>query len=155
MQTTRIPERYPLTTVYYRQLLGCPADKDIIWCYRVAEPGMFNGSLGFSLVGTFESYPTLGPLVINDQDSEESFTFYDHPKVLIFRKSPNYNPAQVQAVLGSVDLSNVIQLNPAQANRYKSLMLPADQLAAQQAGGTWSDCSTAMQSLTSILPWAL
>lgn len=139
MQTTRIPERYPLTTVYYRQLLGCPADKDIIWCYRVAEPGKFKGSLGFSLVATFESYPTLGPLVINDQDSEESFTFYDHPKVLIFKKGPDYNPTQVQAVLGSVDLSNVIQLNPAQANRYKSLMLPADQLAAQQAGGTWSD----------------
>ncbi len=48
MQTTRLPERYPLTTAYYRQLLGCPADKDIIWCYRVAEPGMFNGNLGFS-----------------------------------------------------------------------------------------------------------
>jgi YYY domain-containing protein len=139
MQTTRIPERYPLTTEYYRQLLGCPADKDIIWCYRVAEPGMFKGNLGFDLVATFESYPTIGPLVINDQNSEESFTFYDHPKVLIFRKSPNYNPAQVQAVLGAVDLGNVVQLTPGQADHYKSLMLPADQLAAQQAGGTWSD----------------
>ncbi len=139
MQTTRLPERYPLTTTYYRQLLGCPADKDIIWCYRVARPGMFKGSLGFDLAATFESYPTIGPLVINDQNSEESFTFYDHPKVLIFRKSPDYNPAQVQAILGAVDLSNVVQLTPGQADRYKSLMLPADQLAAQQAGGTWSD----------------
>ena len=139
MQTTRLPERYPLTTAYYRQLLGCPADKDIIWCYEVAKPGMFKGSLGFSLIATFNSYPTLGLLVINDQNSEESFTFYDHPKVLIFRKGPDYNPAHVQAVLGSVDLSNVIQLTPGQANQYKSLMLPADQLAAQQAGGTWSD----------------
>jgi YYY domain-containing protein len=139
MQTTRLPERYPLTTAYYRQLLGCPADKDIIWCYRVAEPGMFKGSLGFDLVATFESYPTIGPLVINDQNSEESFTFYDHPKVLIFRKSPNYKSAQVQAVLGAVDLSNVVQLTPGQADHYKSLMLSTDQLATQQAGGTWSD----------------
>ncbi|HEY5158162.1 MAG TPA: glycosyltransferase family 39 protein, partial [Anaerolineales bacterium] len=139
MQTTRLPERYPLTTAYYRQLLGCPAEKNIIWCYQVAEPGMFQGSLGFDLVGTFESYPTLGPLVINDQNSEESFTFYDHPKVLIFRKNPNYNPAQVAALLGAVDLSNVVQLTPGQADNYKSLMLPANQLAAQQAGGTWSD----------------
>ena len=69
MQTTRLPERYPLTTAYYRQLLGCPADKDIIWCYRVAEPGMFKGNLGFDLVATFEDYPTIGPLVINDQNS--------------------------------------------------------------------------------------
>jgi YYY domain-containing protein len=139
MQTTRIPERYPLTSAYYRQLLGCPADKDIIWCYRVAEPGMFKGNLGFDLVATFEDYPTIGPLVINDQNSEESFTFYDHPKVLIFRKDPNYNLVQVKALLGAVDLSNVVQLTPGQADHYKSLMLPAAQLATQQAGGTWSD----------------
>ncbi len=139
MQTTRLPERYPLTTAYYRQLLGCPADKDIIWCYRVAKPGMFKGSLGFDLVATFESYPTIGPLVINDQNSEESFTFYDHPKVLIFRKDPDFKPSQVQDALGTVDLGNVIQLSPGQADHYKSLMLPAAQLATQQAGGTWSD----------------
>ncbi len=139
MQITRLPERYPLTTEYYRQLLGCPVDKDILWCYRVAEPGMFQGKLGFDLVATFESYPTIGPLVINDQNTEESFTFYDHPKVMIFRKSPNYNPALVQAALGNVDLSNVVQLTPGQADNYKSLMLPASQLASQQAGGTWSD----------------
>ena len=59
--------------------------------------------------------------------------------MLIFRKDPNYNPAQVQAVLGAVDLSNVVQLTPGQADHYKSLMLPAAQLATQQAGGTWSD----------------
>ncbi len=138
-QITRIPERYPLTTEYYRQLIGCPADKDIIWCYRVAEPGMFHGNLGFDLVATFESYPSIGPLVINDQSAEEAFTFYDHPKVLIFKKNANYDPAKVQSVLGKVDYSRAIHLTPGQADTYKSLMLPAEQLAVQQAGGTWSD----------------
>jgi YYY domain-containing protein len=138
-QITRIPERYPLTTVYYRELLGCPEDKDIIWCYEHAEPGMFHGSLGFDLVKTFEDYPTIGPLVINDQSAEEAFTFYDHPKVLVFKKSADYSPAKVQAVLGSVDTSNAIHLTPGQADKYKSLTLPAETLAAQQAGGTWSD----------------
>jgi len=137
-QITRIPERYPLTTVYYRDLLGCPPDKDIIWCYRVAEPGMFHGSLGFNLAATFEDYPTLGPLVINDQGAEEAFTFYDHPKVLIFQKAADYDPAKVSSLLGAVDLSNVVHLTPGQANTYKSLTLPADRLAAQQEGGTWS-----------------
>jgi hypothetical protein len=98
-QITRVPERYPLTTIYYRELLGCPPDRDIIWCYRVAEPGTFTGRLGFDLVKTFESYPTLGPLVINDQAAEEAFTFYDHPKVLIFQKRPDFDLAQVRAVL--------------------------------------------------------
>ena len=138
-QITRLPERYPLTTEYYRQLIGCPADKDIIWCYRVAEPGMFQGNLGFDLVATFESYPTIGPLVINDQSAEEAFTFYDHPKVFIFKKNADYTPTIVQAVLGKVDYSNAIHLTPGQADTYKSLLLPADQLAVQQAGGTWSD----------------
>lgn len=138
-QITRIPERYPLTTEYYRQLIGCPADKNIIWCYRVAEPGMFHGSLGFDLAATFESYPTIGPLVINDQSAEEAFTFYDHPKVLIFKKNAGYTPANVQNVLGKVDYSSAIHLTPGQADSYKNLMLPTDQLAVQQAGGTWSD----------------
>ncbi len=151
-QITRLPERYPLTTEYYRQLVGCPADKNIIWCYRVAEPGMFHGNLGFDLVATFESYPTIGPLVINDQTAEEAFTFYDHPKVLIFKKNADYTPAIVQTILGKVDYSHAIHLTPGQADTYKSLMLPADQLAVQQAGGTWSDLfRSRMPSITVIL----
>ena len=31
--TTRIPERYPLTTEYYRHLIGCPLDQTIEACY--------------------------------------------------------------------------------------------------------------------------
>jgi YYY domain-containing protein len=138
-QIVRLPERYPLTTVYYRELLGCPPEKDIIWCYNVAEPGMFKGNLGFGLVATFESYPTLGPLVINDQFAEEAFTIYDHVKVFIFQKNADYDPAKVAAILGAVDLSHVIHLLPGQAASYKDLMLPGDQLAVQQAGGTWTD----------------
>jgi hypothetical protein len=138
-QITRLPERYPLTTEYYRQLIGCPAEKDIIWCYRVAEPDMFHGNLGFDLVATFTSYPTIGSLAINDQAAEEAFTFYDHPKVFIFQKNADYNPAIVKSVLGKVDYSHAIHLTPGQADTYKSLMLPADQLAVQQAGGTWAE----------------
>ncbi len=140
-QTTRIPERYPLITLYYRELIGCPPGEDILECYRVAEPGMYEGRLGFDLVETFTSYPTLGPLVINDGAAEEAFTFYDHPKVLIFRKNANYDAAKVAAILGTVDLAKVVHLAPKDAASYqppKSLMLPADRLARQQAGGTWS-----------------
>jgi YYY domain-containing protein len=137
-QITRLPERYPLTTVYYRELLGCPYDQDIVHCYYVAEPGMFKGSLGFELVATFEDYPTLGPITINDQYAEEAFTFYDHPKVFIFKKTADYNQFRVQAILGAVDLTHVVQLTPRVAGTYKSLMLPEDKLAVQQSGGTWS-----------------
>lgn len=140
---TRIPERYPLTTAYYRALVGCPADKDVIWCYNVARPGMFQGHLGYKLVAVFESFPTIDiPGVlhwqVNDQFAEEAFTVYDHPKVLIFQKQPDFSTAQVQSILGSVDLTNVVHLTPKQASSYKSLMLSTSAWAEQQAGGTWS-----------------
>ena len=58
--TTRVPERYPLTTAYYRDLLGCPADKEVIWCYNVAAPGMFEGQLGYDLVEVVHLLPQPG-----------------------------------------------------------------------------------------------
>ena len=134
-----MPERYPLTSYYYRELIGCPEDKDIIWCYRVARPGQFKGRLGYDLAAVFDSYPTLGPVVINDQAAEEAFTFYDHPKVMIFKKNKNFNITEVQSVLGSVDLTKAIHLLPREFSSYSSLLLPADKLAEQRAGGTWSD----------------
>ncbi len=143
---TRVPERYPLSTEYYRLLVGCPEDKDIIWCYNVARPGMFEGQLGYELTAVFESYPTLEipglfKWEFNDQFAEEAFTVYDHPKVLIFEKSADFDAAEVQALLGAVDLTHVVHLTPRAANSYqfKDLLLPPDRLAQQQAGGTWSD----------------
>ncbi|HEX8992542.1 MAG TPA: DUF2298 domain-containing protein, partial [Anaerolineales bacterium] len=140
---TRIPERFPLTTAYYRLLIGCPADKDVIWCYNVAKPGMFQGQLGYKLVAVFESFPGLDiPGVLhwqaNDQFAEEAFTVYDHPKVLIFQKQPDFSADRVRALLGAVDLTNVVHLTPNQANSYKSMILSPQALAQQQAGGTWS-----------------
>ena len=137
-QITRLPERYPLTTLYYRELIGCPDDKDIIWCYRVAQPDQFEGRLGFDLVEVFETYPTLGPIVVNDQAAEEAFTFYDHPKVLIFKKSANFNSAQVRSILSTVDLTKVVRLTPPQFDDYSNLLLPPERLTSQRAGGTWS-----------------
>jgi YYY domain-containing protein len=140
-QITRLPERYPLTTLYYQELLGCPEGADIIKCYREAEVGDYEGRLGFELVQVFTNYPTLGPLVINDQAAEEAFTFYDHPKVMIFKKTDSYNSAQVLKTLSTVDLTKVIHLLPKEAGSYvyKDLMLPEDRLAQQRAGGTWSE----------------
>ena len=78
---------------------GLPERADSIeYCYRVAEPGIFQGNLGYDLVQVFTSEPTIGPISLNDQFAEEAFTVYDHPKVLIFKKSPSYNPSQGQAI---------------------------------------------------------
>ena len=148
--TTRVPERYLLTTAYYRNLLGCPEGEDIEWCYSVAEPGMFEGSLGFDLIETFTSHPNIGPFEINSQFAEEAFTVYDHPKVLIFKKSDAYDPMQMRVVLRSVDLSKVVYFTPGEASNYQgpnpetlndpryNLMLPEERLEEQRGSGTWS-----------------
>ncbi len=151
-QITRLPERYPLTTLYYRELIGCPIGENIIRCYHEAQPGMYEGRLGFDLVAVFETFPKIGNFEINDQYAEEAFTFYDHPKVLIFKKNGNYHTAQAQSVLSTVDLTKVARLTPRQFSDYKSLMLPADKLAQQRAGGTWSELFDYNSALNSN-PW--
>jgi YYY domain-containing protein len=137
--TTRVQERYPLTTEYYRALSGCPADQSIVWCYSVVQPGMWNGQLGFTLVKTFQSEPALGSWTFNSQFAEEAFTVYDHPKVLIFKKDPTYSTQKVEDLLGAVDLSKVIHVTPRKAGVPGNLMLPSELWAQQQEGGTWAD----------------
>jgi len=137
---TRIPERYPLVGAYYRNLIGCPDEKTIFDCYATGKPGDFQGKLGYELVKTFDSNPRIGPMEFNTQYAEEAFTVYDHPKVLIFKKTDQYDPAKVRAILGVIDLSKVIGLTPKTASVYKgNLTLAGVSLAIQQAGGTWSD----------------
>ena len=142
-QITRLPERYPLTTMYYRELMGCPIGSDIISCYHEAKPGDYESRLGFDLVAVFETFPKLnlpliGEVQINDQYAEEAFTFYDHPKVFIFKKNADFDSEQVRSVLNTVDLTKVVRLTPRQFSDYSSLLLPSNRLASQRAGGTWS-----------------
>jgi len=51
---------------------------------------LFNGELGYKKVAEFAAYPQLSiftfQLSINDSSADESFTVYDHPKVIIFEK---------------------------------------------------------------------
>jgi len=137
--TTRVPERYPLTIAYYRALMGCPPERTVVWCYSVAQPGMFKGLVGFDLVQVFQSDPNLGDWKFNTQFAEEAFTVYDHPKVLIFKKRADYAPEQPRSILGTVDLSKVMQVTPRKAGVPGNLMLPSDRLAQQRDGGTWSE----------------
>lgn len=138
----RLGAIYPISSAYYRALIGCPADRSVEWCYNVAEPGMFQGQLGFELIRTFDSNPRVGPIQINDQPSEEAFTVYDHPKVFIFAKTADFDVAKVEAILAPLPLGQPLEAvkNPTgdvQTDTTKSLLLPPDRLSDQQNGGTW------------------
>ncbi len=61
-------------------------------CYReTAEyyKNLFSGKLRFEKVAEFAIYPKIPftNIDINDQNADESFTVYDHPKVMIFKKN--------------------------------------------------------------------
>lgn len=71
-----VPERYPKTTEFYRRLFS-----------NELRPPSSQGT--FKKVAEITSYPSLFGIEINDDPSEEAFTVYDHPKVLIFKKTKN------------------------------------------------------------------
>jgi YYY domain-containing protein len=140
----RLPWRYPMTMDYYEAMLG--------------------GELGWELVADFNSFPRIGPFIFNTQEmpqtlarspntqgtpagiempyptAEEAFSVYDHPRVLIFRKTPAYSRVLAERILGTQELSRVIRQTPLNSvNAPHGLLLDAKTLAAQQAGGTWSE----------------
>ena len=137
--TTQIPERYPLTTLFYKELIGCQSD-DVQWCYRVAKPGTFQGSLGFELIKTFQVNPSIFSFEFNSQFAEEAFTVYDHPKVFIFRKTEQFEINSVIEKFSTIDLNQVLNLSPKESEkRVGNLMLNDEQVALQKQSGTWSE----------------
>lgn len=76
---TRLTTQYPLTSTYYKDL--------------------FAGKLGYQQIAEFSSYPHLGPLVVNDDGSEETFQVYDHPKVLVFKNTQHFPATQIMHIL--------------------------------------------------------
>jgi len=75
----RLAKRYPITNKAYNLL--------------------FEGKLGYELVNTTTSYPNLLGWQINDDKSDESFTVYDHPKVLIFKNFGEFSKDTYNSLL--------------------------------------------------------
>jgi uncharacterized membrane protein len=153
---TRMPMRWPMSEVYYAAL--------------------FDGRLGFELVKTFESYPELGPFEVPDQilptnralsekwrdllndhwEAEEAYHVYDHPAVLLFKKTDAYTAANTRAILNSVSRRPASQANlgyvvdPQPIGQFSwgakqvsaaptMLMFPDYKWDIQREGGTWAD----------------
>jgi Dolichyl-phosphate-mannose-protein mannosyltransferase len=86
-----VPEKFPITTRFYRELLaGRPVT--IPHYAKVANSTSYHylgtETFWYKPLATFTSYPSLSylgiPIDFPDDWSEEAFTVYDHPKVLIF-----------------------------------------------------------------------
>ncbi|HWQ46017.1 MAG TPA: DUF2298 domain-containing protein [Longilinea sp.] len=133
----RLDSDYPLSVAFYRALLGCPSDQEITYCYSVAQPGTYSGLLGFELVYVNQSNPSIGSFEINTQFAEEAFTVYDHPKVLIFRRTADFDPQQVLALLSPYLSASAY--GDANTGPSSTLLIPSDRAEEQASGGTWSE----------------
>ncbi|MGH9317719.1 MAG: glycosyltransferase family 39 protein [Thermoanaerobaculia bacterium] len=64
---TRAPKKFPLTVRYFERL--------------------FAGDLGYTLIQDIASRPALLGIQVPDELADESFSVYDHPKILVFRNT--------------------------------------------------------------------
>lgn len=137
--TQRLPYRYPALMRYYHYL--------------------FNGELGFELVAEITSYPRVLGFAIPDQVAEEAFSVYDHPRVLIFRKTADYSRERAEALITSdVTWGEVYRLPVSVADRTATaLRLTEGQWPAYRAAGTWSSLFDRTSLVNSVAPlvWLL
>ena len=108
---TQLPEQYPLTTLFYKALIGCDSE-DVQYCYRVAQPGMYTGQLGYELEAVYQSNPEIFGIEFNSQFAEEAFTVYDHPKVMVFKKTADFDLTTAVDMLYRVDLDKIQAMTP-------------------------------------------
>ncbi len=140
----RIPERYPTSAAYYDLL--------------------FTGALGYELVDLQTSYPDLlgvsfvddtfrrpgvskpdvldasGPsgMTLGLGFADESFTVYDHPKVMVLENRARYDADTIQRAIeeaGPYPVNGESSVAP----RTVGLMLSPEAAEAQRRGGSWSD----------------
>ncbi|NLS76614.1 MAG: tetratricopeptide repeat protein [Chloroflexi bacterium] len=78
----RLPWRYPVELKYYELL--------------------FTERLGFELAHTAMSYPSIWGLTFVDDAADESFSVYDHPKVLIYQKVRDLPEQEIRGLFGDV-----------------------------------------------------
>lgn len=146
---TRNPQRWPMTIAYYRAL--------------------FSGELGFDLVADFTSRPNLGPVEFHDDTAEEAWTVYDHPRVLIFKKTDTYDSARTAEILNGVDLDEAVRVI-AKDSKGRPVRIPmpdsrywirSSQRTGHQGSSSLSydptrtDFYSRFQPLTVVIWWAL
>ena len=131
----REPWRYPLTRRYYELL--------------------FAGDLGFRLERSFTSYPRLGPLEIPDDEAEEAFTVYDHPHVLIFRKTDAFSRERAERLLGAVSLLDIVRVPPRAASRLYRRVRPTDVPLPESSEVRTAVVAGAPSSFAALVRWVL
>ncbi len=88
---TRAPEKFPFTNRAFRLL--------------------FAGDLGYTLVHEVASRPSLLGIQVPDELADESFTVYDHPKILFFQNTSRLPAEALEKALLSATPSKTLTRN--------------------------------------------
>ena len=133
----KLPWRYPVQIRFYQLL--------------------FNGDLGFQKVAEFTDYPTI-PLLnagVNDDSADESFTVYDHPKVMIFKKTAPLTDDEVRGLFSPVlSATQIVTRNPQPSDLPVKDMEQADGVLDSTTAGQFRavDCGDAIVPVITTCP---
>ena len=140
---SRLPERYPITTEYYHLLFSERLGYTLA-NVQTSYPALFGVSLVDDTLGR-PGLPTLpsflarepAPLALNLGYADESFSVYDHPKVLIFQNTGRLDAGEIQRLMegGASTKSDLSSVDGPELG----LVYSPEDLAIQQGGGTWTD----------------
>ena len=145
----RLPERYPVSTAYYRLMFSKQlgyTQMDV----QTSYPSLFGVALVDDTLGR-PNLPSVGnwvggyysptldspPLSVNLGYADESFSVYDHPKVLIYRNTGRLDAAEILRRIEEEAPSND-SLSTRSEPELGLVYSPQD-AAIQQSGGTWTD----------------
>ncbi len=137
----RAEKKFPILNSFYRQLVSCPDGDPLTDCFNKLSVKSAKENPYFKPVAVFQSEPTLFGHSLSTQSAEEAFTVYDHPKVFIFQKQPQFSLSEFRKRLDFVNLSDISDKTPVE---YKNMeqtyaLLTESQAILQQSGGTWSE----------------
>ncbi len=142
----RLPQRYPLTSRYYELLFGERLGFELVEVFS-AYPSLFGVTFVDDTLGDArlpeparhrDHLNTRTPIALNLGRADESFSVYDHPKILIFRKSTPLNETQIRDLLRPALPEARRDVAPG-TPVYRSILQTPELAAVQRAGGTFRD----------------
>ncbi len=135
----RLPERYPITSVFYEKLFSGELGFEMAY-----SNGRYVGGLGVDYYedpfarlefGPPEGFepPSDGFITAGFGWADESFSVYEHPQTFVFENVEKLSADELSGVIGVGDLESrkFVSANV-------GLLLTDDDALAQQSGGTWN-----------------
>lgn len=148
----RLPGRYPMSSGYYQSLFDGRLGYQVVHS-ESAYPNLFGLSFENDTFGRPEltipsnlDSPNVDGLSLNLGYADESFTVYDHPKVIIFENVERLSKDALLDVLATPDRS----LGEVKGR----LMLTEQEEIAQQDGGTWEEIFRSEGIGSRWVPWS-